>query len=133
MASKKASNGFMMRVESVYEKQSKKKDKLHPDNIVSTNPYSSSASGNLEGEVATFGRVSTYKRIPRDGYDAQVAVHPNISFPSGTSYSRGGIVRHAVREAYFRTTEKLPYRQAHKKAGGQTGYPPGTMVGGTRH
>ena len=31
-----------------------------PDNIVSTNPYSSSASSNLGREVATFGRVSTF-------------------------------------------------------------------------
>ncbi len=104
-----------------------------PDNIVSINPASPYATGDYLNKVTiTKGIIPTNQKIPKSGYDAQIAVHPKISFPL-IGYSRAGTVKHAIREAYFRTSEGLDYYKAHKKAGGQRGFPPGTIVGNKIH
>jgi hypothetical protein len=106
------------------------------EQVFSTTPYNSLATGNyLEGVKTTQPNISSRYQIPKDGYDGQVAVNPSIQFPSNVSasLSRSGLLTHALREAYFRTTHKLPYQAAHRMAGGVKSFPKGTIVGGVKH
>lgn len=96
------------------------------DNVFSNTPYHSNQTGNWTESVTSTEYFSdSMVKIPREGYDGQISMHPNIFTPK---LVRSDIIRHAVKEAYYRTSEKLPYSAAHSKAAGGT-MSKGTFVG----